>query len=177
MVKGLKIVLNSNNDNINIIKSLRDNDNYCPSKEHRTEDTKCICKEFRDKNTLGTCRCGLYKKVLKYNYIAVDFDGTIVEHKFPDIGPINKEIVLLLNSLHDLGTKIILHTCREDGEIDKLGNKRNYLTEAVEFCKNNNIFIDAVNENPWVKFGDRKIYADIYIDDRALNVSDIIERL
>jgi len=66
-----------------------------------------------------------------------------------------------------LGTKIILHTCRENDE------EKPYLTEAVNWCKEHNVPIDAVNENPWVAFGKRKIYADIYVDDRAVNADDV----
>jgi hypothetical protein len=43
----------------------------------------------------------------------------------------------------------------------------------VEWCKEHGIPIDAVNENPFVPFGKRKLYADIYIDDRAVNVNSI----
>lgn len=93
--------------------------------------------------------------------IAIDFDGTLVEDRFPDIGTPNQLMIDYCKNLKKEGTKIILWTCRN-------GEK---LTEAVEFCKQQGIVFDAVNENlPEVQAmfnGDtRKVYADRYIDDK-----------
>ena len=92
---------------------------------------------------------------------AIDFDGTLVEDKFPEIGKPNQPMIDYCKSLKKDGTKIILWTCRN-------GEK---LTEAVEFCKQQGLVFDAVNENlPEVQTmfnGDtRKVYADKYIDDK-----------
>jgi len=113
-----------------------------------------------------------------YNYVVVDFDGTLVSHKFPEIGePINEVIQYIrMQSVH--GAKIILFTYREDTK------ERLYLSEAVQYCKDNKIPIDAVNENPFEKFDNcnilndgkrRKFYFDILIDDRAVNFSEVIK--
>jgi len=91
--------------------------------------------------------------------IAIDFDGTIVEHKFPKIGEPRKNVFRVLKQLKKDGHKLILWTCR-DGK---------YLDEAVDFCKENGIEFDAINNN--IKSGFMplpKIYADLYIDDRGL---------
>ncbi len=93
--------------------------------------------------------------------IAVDFDGTIVEHKFPEIGKTNLFAFETLKQLQKDGHKLILWTYRAGKELD----------EAVSFCKENGIEFYAVNKNyPDEKFNEkkisRKIYADIYIDDR-----------
>jgi hypothetical protein len=92
--------------------------------------------------------------------IAVDFDGTIVEHKFPEIG---KEILFAfrtLKELEKLGANLILWTFRTGKELD----------EAVEFCRKNGIEFYAVNKNyPEEIFDEtisRKINADIFIDDK-----------
>lgn len=92
--------------------------------------------------------------------IAVDFDGTIVEHKYPAIG---KEMLFAFSTLRALqskGHRIILWTYRK-------GDK---LQEAVDFCKENGFEFYAVNENypGEIKEGDfsRKLAADIFIDDR-----------
>ena len=106
----------------------------------------------------------------KYNYIAVDFDGTIVEHQFPEIGAPKMDTIEFLRRQHARGTKIILHTCREDMEN---GKWTGYLTKAIDWCILNDVPIDEYNTNSGVEFGGRKIYADIYIDDRAVNVKDI----
>ena len=94
--------------------------------------------------------------------IAVDFDGTIVEHKYPEIG---KELPFAIDTLKKLaqnGHKLILWTVR-DGHL---------LDEAVEFCKSRGLEFYAVNaELPnanWSDKGPRKIRADLYIDDRNL---------
>lgn len=94
--------------------------------------------------------------------IAVDFDGTIVTHKYPDIG---KEIPFAIHTLKKIQEKghhkLILWTVRE-GE---------YLEEAVEFCRKRGLEFYAVNKNhpeDEDTEGSRKINADIYIDDRNL---------
>ncbi len=94
--------------------------------------------------------------------IAVDFDGTIVENKYPQIG---KPIMFALESLKKLqeeGHLLILWTYRSGKELDK----------AVEFCKKNGINFYAVNKSyPEEVFDDsqsRKIQADIFIDDRNI---------
>lgn len=102
--------------------------------------------------------------------IAVDFDGTLCKHEFPNIGIIEGRNQRVINYIRDKkvkGATIILWTCREDLE------ERKYLTEAVEWCKNNNIPIDFVNEYPMASFkgfATRKVCADIYIDDKAVNI-------
>lgn len=95
--------------------------------------------------------------------IAVDFDGTIVEHKYPKIG---KEIPFAISTLKKMaesGHKLVLWTVRE-GKL---------LEEAVQFCKVRGLEFYAVNsEFPELSWnhssGSRKVSADIYIDDRNL---------
>lgn len=94
--------------------------------------------------------------------IAVDFDGTIVENRFPEIG---KPILFAFESLKKLqneGHRLILWTYRH-GE---------RLNEAVEFCEQNGIKFYAVNKSyPEEEFDNtisRKILADIFIDDRNI---------
>jgi hydroxymethylpyrimidine pyrophosphatase-like HAD family hydrolase len=92
--------------------------------------------------------------------IAVDFDGTIVEHAYPDIG---KEMLFAfqtLKELNKLGANLILWTFRTGKELD----------EAVEYCRKNGVEFYAVNKNyPEEVFDEtisRKINADIFIDDK-----------
>ena len=96
----------------------------------------------------------------KSKTIAVDFDGTIVEHMYPKIG---KEMLFAFDTLKALqrkGHNLILWTFRE-GEM---------LQEAVEYCKQNGVVFYAVNKSfPEEEFDlsiSRKIHADIFIDDR-----------
>ena len=101
--------------------------------------------------------------------IAVDFDGTLVQDKYPLIGEINNEIWSALKLRQESeGIKIILWTCR-NGQA---------LKDAVEFCSNNGLHFDAINENlDEIKIlygGDtRKIFADEYWDDKAVNVNAV----
>jgi hypothetical protein len=92
--------------------------------------------------------------------IAVDFDGTLVEHRYPMIG---KEILFAFETLRELqkqNHQLILWTIRTGQELE----------EAVEFCRQRGIEFYAVNKNyPEEKFDEtisRKINADIFIDDR-----------
>ena len=95
--------------------------------------------------------------------IAVDFDGTIVEHEYPKIGkPIPFAIDVLKKLQYEEHHMLILWTVREGTLLD----------EAVEYCKNKGLEFYAVNKNfpeetlePGIS---RKIVADIYIDDRNL---------
>ncbi|MDA3954187.1 MAG: hypothetical protein PF485_11105 [Bacteroidales bacterium] len=94
--------------------------------------------------------------------IAVDFDGTIVEHEYPKIGKPKLFAFETLKAMQDKGDQLILWTYRSGKE----------LNAAVEFCKNNGIEFYAVNKNyPEEVYDDsvsRKILADVYIDDRNL---------
>tara|TARA_R110002110_G_scaffold345663_1_gene555930 strand:- start:423 stop:788 length:366 start_codon:yes stop_codon:yes gene_type:complete len=105
--------------------------------------------------------------------IAVDFDGTLCEYDFPSIGKQSADQKQLIKKLIDLrsdGHKLILYTCR--------GNNNEYpcLTEAVKWCKNQGLEFDSINENiPSFKKKSGpspKPVADIYLDDKAVNVKD-----
>lgn len=93
--------------------------------------------------------------------IAVDFDDTLVTNNFPSIGEVKQDVVDWVREQKERGATIILFTTRQ--------NKK--LEEAREFCENNNIPIDYYNENPeWLPFETSgKVFADLYIDDRAIN--------
>jgi hypothetical protein len=94
--------------------------------------------------------------------IAVDFDGTIVEHRFPSIGKEKLFAFETLSALQKQGHLLILWTFRSGNE----------LQEAVEFCKKNGVEFYAVNKSyPEEEFNDtmsRKISADLFIDDRNI---------
>jgi predicted mannosyl-3-phosphoglycerate phosphatase (HAD superfamily) len=100
---------------------------------------------------------------------AIDFDGTIVKHKFPNIGEPLEDAFEVMKELKEAGWVLILSTCRED-EGYKI--ERQFLKNAVDFCRENGIEFDGVNETPqeceFRPDGGRKVYADVYIDDRNL---------
>lgn len=98
--------------------------------------------------------------------IAVDFDGTLCESKWPEIGEPYWPIIHELIRRQAAGARIILWTCRE-GEL---------LGEAVIWCLNHGIKFDAINRNVAERieqYGDdpRKVSADEYWDDRCVLVS------
>ena len=94
--------------------------------------------------------------------IAVDFDGTIVDHEYPDIGKEKLFAFQTLKELDKLGVRLILWTFRSGKELD----------DAVNYCRENGIEFYAVNKNyPEEIFNEtisRKINADVYIDDKNL---------
>ncbi|MDR2622885.1 MAG: hypothetical protein LBC48_09995 [Dysgonamonadaceae bacterium] len=94
--------------------------------------------------------------------IAVDFDGTIVEHAYPKIGkPIPFAIDVLKKLQHEERHLLILWTVRE-GRL---------LEDALAYCKRFGLEFYAVNnnypeENPGIE--PRKVNADLYIDDKNI---------
>ena len=96
--------------------------------------------------------------------IAVDFDGTIVEHQYPEIGkelPFATETLrLLIADQH----KLILWSVRE-GKL---------LEDAIEWCRERGVEFYAVNKDfpeEKVEYNNhfsRKIKADLWIDDRNI---------
>lgn len=96
--------------------------------------------------------------------IAVDFDGTIVKHKYPAIGP---EIPFAIETLKRLAAerhKLVLWTVREGKLLD----------EAVDFCRKRGLEFFAVNreypeeEKEQNRYYSRKLKVDLFIDDRNL---------
>ena len=94
---------------------------------------------------------------------AIDFDGTIVEEKFPAIGELKPEAADFIKHIQQNGDKWILFTLRE-GE---------YLQQSLDFLNACGLHPDAVNDNlpenirQWGN-NPRKVSADIYIDDRNM---------
>lgn len=96
--------------------------------------------------------------------IAIDFDGTIVEHRYPQIG---REFPFAIDTLRKLGAEghqLILWTVREGRLLD----------EALAFCRERGLEFYAVNRDYPEEEQDRnnhfsrKLKADLFIDDRNL---------
>ena len=95
--------------------------------------------------------------------IAVDFDGTIVEHRYPEIGPeipfATETLKLLIKEQH----KLILWSVREGKLLD----------DAVEWCRQRGVEFYAINrdypesERNKNHFS-RKLKVDMFIDDRNI---------
>jgi len=99
-------------------------------------------------------------------FIAIDFDGTISDHRFPHIGEPVPGAFEWMRKFQEAGARLILWTMRSD-ERDVDGD---VLSEAVEFCGRHGIEFYAVNGNPtqraWTT--SNKCYAHMYIDDAAI---------
>ncbi len=94
--------------------------------------------------------------------IAIDFDGTIVEHRYPNIGREIPFATATLKKLIEERHRLILWTVRE-GEL---------LDEAINFCKERGVEFYSINSNfpeeeqPENGTSCRKLDADLFIDDR-----------
>jgi len=98
-------------------------------------------------------------KKTDYGYpmiLAIDFDGTVVEHAFPGIGKPMPGAIETLKELYE-HYKLILWTCRTDESLEM----------AIEWLEEQGLKFDAYNANiDRLNFADPKILANIYIDDR-----------
>lgn len=104
--------------------------------------------------------------------IAVDFDGTLVDDAFPEVGTKDDMVFELCKTWKAMGAKLILWTCRD--------NQR--LVDAVQFCREHGLNFDAVNQNvPEVQElygGDtRKVFADVYLDDKAIELDSFFHKI
>lgn len=109
--------------------------------------------------------------MLDYKIIAIDFDGTLCENEYPKIGEPNMDIIDYILRCQLNGDKVILWTCRTD----------KILKEAIDWCLYKGLVFDAVNENlPEIIdiFGGdtRKIFANVYIDDRNVSLYSCREK-
>ena len=96
---------------------------------------------------------------------AVDFDNTLAVTRFPEIVGAKAKVVAAVKMLKANGHKIILWTSRAGKDLEA----------AVEWCREQGIVFDAVNEplpEQMDRWGNdtRKVYADFYIDDKAMTV-------
>lgn len=100
--------------------------------------------------------------------IAVDFDGTLAVTEYPKIIRPIQYIINYCKRLKSEDNTLILWTCRHGKELE----------EAVEWCKEQGLEFDYINENPPDRiaiWGDcRKVYADVYIDDHNYSLMELI---
>lgn len=101
--------------------------------------------------------------------IAVDFDGTVVKHEYPQVGETIDGAVQTLKLLIQNGHQLILWTMRSGKE----------LQDAVDWYKQNDIPLYGINNNPEQKTwtDSPKAFAQLYIDDLALGCPLVVESL
>lgn len=123
------------------------------SKPFIVDDTGCsrdIAQMLKNRNI---------KEIINFMVFAIDFDGTCVTHKYPDIGE-DIGAVPVLQALVAKGHELILNTMRSGDN----------LQEAVQWFNNNNLPLYGINKHPTQRewSASSKTYADMYIDDAAL---------
>lgn len=102
--------------------------------------------------------------------IAIDFDGTIVENSYPDIGTPKLSVINAIKAMQEAGHEFILWTCR-DGEL---------LDQAVQFLEQQGLHFTKINQDSDYHLNayegtPRKIGADLYVDDKALSPDSFVE--
>ena len=95
--------------------------------------------------------------------IAVDFDGTLHDAEYPNIGEPVKDAVEVMRRIHDDGHTIIIWSCRAG----------RYYDDMVEWLDGIGIPFDYINEHDRTVLNTygvdtRKVYADVYIDDHNI---------
>jgi hydroxymethylpyrimidine pyrophosphatase-like HAD family hydrolase len=95
--------------------------------------------------------------------ISIDYDDTIVYADYPNIGVIKPFAALVINQLYSEGHTIIINTCRS-GEHE---------TAAAQYLTDKGVKFHHINENhpdniAQYDSDSRKIFADVYIDDKQL---------
>lgn len=109
---------------------------------------------------------------MDFKIIAVDFDGTLCENKWLEIGEPNRGLIAYLKERQAADDKLVLWTFR----VDKI------LKNAIDWSAEQGIIFDAVNENlPEIvsSFGTdtRKIFANEYIGDRNFTFLSQTDRM
>lgn len=94
--------------------------------------------------------------------IAVDFDSTLcLTDGYPNIVGVNGDCFSILHKWQDIGCKILLHTMRNNGDLEA----------AVKWSKEQGFIFDGVNCNPEADERypgySQKMYAVFYIDDKS----------
>lgn len=115
--------------------------------------------------------------------LGVDFDGTVVTHKFPEVGQDAPNAAEVLKEFQDMGFIICLNTMRSDKNCyDPVGGKlvpsgmgkkmglSTVLEDAIDWFDRNGIKLSGVNTSPGQKLwtDSPKVYASHYIDDAAV---------
>ena len=115
--------------------------------------------------------------------LGVDFDGTVVTHRFPEVGQDAPHAAEVLKRFLDKGYIIVLNTMRSDKNCydpvskklipSKMGKKlglSTVLEDATDWFERNQIYLSGVNTSPGQKLwtDSPKVYATHYIDDAAV---------
>jgi hypothetical protein len=124
---------------------------------------------------------------LRRPIVAVDFDGTLCEDRFPEIGPARLFVVGAVRALHNLGWRVIIHTCRANGAFSSgeiAGDRLHRCMEMLRWLRDEGVPYDQVwglriDHPDGLDFAfvfdheqTGKPGADVYLDDKAINVNE-----
>ncbi len=104
--------------------------------------------------------------------IAFDFDGTITldANTFPECGELRPYAKEVINFLMDVGANVVIYTSRDTAIDQKTLAVIDHITPMVRYLRTNGIKFSGINKSiqyaPFA-YNSRKIYAHMYIDDRA----------
>jgi len=102
--------------------------------------------------------------------IAIDFDGTLCENAWPNVGAPKWDVINKIKEMQEQGHEFILWTCRENAD----------LIPVFKFLSEVGLTFRWINSNAEYRvkqFDDkdcRKIGADYYVDDKALSINDFV---
>lgn len=102
--------------------------------------------------------------------VAVDMDGTILHYAgymgMSEFGSVLRGMIEELKKLKENGWVIVVWTCRKDSP------------ELRAHLEKEGVPFDHVNDHPWNgPENPRKIFADVYVDDKALSFDGIADGL
>jgi hypothetical protein len=89
--------------------------------------------------------------------IAIDFDGTLCEHRYPECGPPRPAVVEAVRALHAMGWRVVVQSCRAQADDGLLVEMAAWLAEHGVPC-----------DEIWRGAG--KPFAHAYLDDRGVAV-------
>jgi hydroxymethylpyrimidine pyrophosphatase-like HAD family hydrolase len=107
-------------------------------------------------------------------YVVVDFDGTLCDHAFPDVGKVKPGAKEALTAIRKAGYGIIISSCRTSRWFDEFFPEgtlapleRKSFADMVTFLAENEIPYDVIDDG-----SKGKPLGDLYIDDRGLRFQD-----
>lgn len=94
----------------------------------------------------------------------IDFDGTLCKFAFPDVGPIEPNVKVALETLKQAGYTIKIHSCRTATYWDREDERRTHIKMIQDFMTEHKLPYDEL----LISITMDKPIADVYIDDRAI---------
>lgn len=105
--------------------------------------------------------------------IYLDFDGTVVEHQYPLIGPVNAGWTEVVDKLYKAGHEIIINTMRTEYDKKLLGDAMEFINQSL--TKENNQTISNALKYTDHKFDPSKWDWDLHFNTRRIFIDDVCE--